>query len=116
MRRTADMNARHVSWFARTVVRVVAMTGLMVAAWVGPACADWRSETGTFRIGVVARPDRGGSAVDYAPAASAVSARIGMPVEFVPFLNYPALIDAQLASRVEYEIPTSNPSGATGPR
>lgn len=27
-----------------------------------------------------------------------------MPVEFVPFLSYPALIDAQAASRVEYAI------------
>ena len=77
---------------------------LVFAAWAGPASADWRSETGTFRIGVVSRGDRGGAAADYGAAAAAISDKIGMPVEFVPFLNYPALIDAQVASRVEYAI------------
>ncbi len=73
-------------------------------AWCGVAHADWRSETGVFRIGVVVRGDRGGQNVDYKPAADAVSKAIGMPVEIIPMISYAALMDAQMASRIEYAV------------
>ncbi len=84
----------------------------MLAVPAGPAAADWRSETGTFRIGLVARADRGGPSAGYDQAAAAISEAIGMPVEFVSFPGYPALIDAQAASRVEYGIYSATAYGA----
>ncbi len=70
----------------------------------GVARADWRSDHGMFRVGVVVRGDRGGPAVDYKAAAEMMSKAIGMPVEIVPMLDYGALIEAQAASRIDYAV------------
>lgn len=87
------------SWTGKALGSVLAS---VIAA--APAFADWRGETGTFRVGIVARADRGGASVDYSPAAKALSTAIGMPVEIVPMIDYPALIEAQTSSRIEYAV------------
>lgn len=87
-------------------LHILSGLGLTMLATVAshPVLADWKSETGTFRIGIVARADRGGVSVDYSPAAKAISTAIGMPVEIVPMIDYPTLIEAQSASRIEYAV------------
>lgn len=75
---------------------------LAVCAW--PAVADWRTETGVFRVGMVESGAGGGSPQHYAPFRDAVSAAIGMPVEVLLLRDAPSLIDAQTAGRIEYAV------------
>jgi phosphonate transport system substrate-binding protein len=92
--------------------RAATLAAFMSAAPLAGSLADWRNETGTFRIGLVARADRGGAGVDYTPAAKAISEKIGMPVEILPMLDYPALIEAQMSSRIEYAVYSATAYGA----
>lgn len=76
-----------------------------VAAFLGAAFAaqaDWRTELGAFRVGMVT----GGSAgpVQVEPFRLALTEALAMPVEIVPFRDFPALIDAASRSRVEYGV------------
>lgn len=69
----------------------------------GAAGADWREETGTFRIGIVAQggtPNPAGASLVRAAYADA----LGLPVEIVVTRDYAALIDAQAAGRIDYGI------------
>lgn len=75
---------------------------LLVPAF--PALADWRTETGVFRVGLVESGAGDGSPEHYAPFRDAVSAAIAMPVEVLLLRDAPSLIDAQTAGRIEYAV------------
>ncbi|RNC91358.1 MAG: hypothetical protein ED558_15655 [Oricola sp.] len=82
--------------------RLAVTLALLVSA--SPAVADWRTETGVFRVGVVGSGAGDGSPEHYAPFRDAVSAAIGMPVEVLLLRDAPSLIDAQTAGRIEYAV------------
>lgn len=82
---------------------------LLAAIVVAPqaARADWRAETGVFRIGLVERGDGAASPERYEPFRAAVGAAIDMPVELLVLPSAPALIDAQTGGRVDYAVLSS---------
>lgn len=92
--------------------RLVTAASIAFLAAAGPAAADWRGETGTFRIGFVEHPDRDQMPAERKLAAAALSDQIGMPVAFVPFRSYASMIDAQAGSRIEYAIYSATAYGA----
>ncbi|MCR9122260.1 MAG: PhnD/SsuA/transferrin family substrate-binding protein [Phyllobacteriaceae bacterium] len=75
-----------------------------LVAVASPAHADWRTETGVFRVGVVDQSAGTGSPERYAPFRDAVSTAISMPVEILLLRDAPSLIDAQTAGRIEYAV------------
>lgn len=74
---------------------------------VPTAQADWRAETGVFRIGIVDT----GSAIDqatrYEPFRLAVSEAVGLPAEVLTMRNGAALIDAHTSGRIDYAVLSS---------
>ena len=82
---------------------------LLAAIIVAPqaARADWRTETGVFRVGLVERGDGTASPERYEPFRAAVGAAVGMPVEVLVLRDAPALIDAQAGGRVDYAVLSS---------
>jgi phosphonate transport system substrate-binding protein len=75
-----------------------------VLALTGTAHADWRQELGTFRIGISATDAAPLSTAETEKLKSGYEAALGMPVEIIVLRDYPALIDAQVSSRIEYAI------------
>lgn len=69
-----------------------------------PVSADWRNETGTFRIGVVSSGLPGQEIRKLEGFRNLVAETLGMPVEIFPVRDAPALVDAVAASRVEYAV------------
>lgn len=70
-----------------------------------PALAgDWRAETGTFRVGVVAGDGGNGAPRRLEGFRALVSDALSMPVEIFPARDASALIDAMATSRIEYGI------------
>lgn len=82
---------------------------LFVAALVlaPSAHADWRAETGVFRIGVVAPASAPQSAERYEPFRAAVGEAIDMPTEIVVMRDAASLIDAHTSGRIEYAVLSS---------
>ena len=70
----------------------------------GPARADWRTDLGTFRIGVVAPGNRAEAQRRLEPFRLALADGLGMEVEVFFAKDYATLINAQLASRIEYAV------------
>ncbi len=68
------------------------------------AFADWRKDIGTFRIGVVAGDDIAGTLTRIEPFRAAISKALGLKVEIFPARNFQTLINAQIATRIEYAI------------
>ena len=68
------------------------------------AQADWRKDLGTFRIGISATDAKSLSAAEADKLKAGYAAALGMPVEIAVLRDYPALIDAQVSSRIEYAI------------
>ena len=62
---------------------------------------DWRARIGTFRVGVVARGGTLDTVLRARPFAAALSTVLDMPVEIFAAPDMGALVDAQLAGRVE---------------
>lgn len=83
--------------------------GFALSSAVAPqtALADWRTETGVFRIGVVGSGDGLSSPGRYEAFRAEVSAAIEMPVEILVLRDAPSLIDAQTSGRVEYAVLSS---------
>ncbi|MBO6640047.1 MAG: PhnD/SsuA/transferrin family substrate-binding protein [Roseitalea sp.] len=77
---------------------------LALVALASPGRADWRSQTGVFRIGVVDEAAGSRSPEHFSPFRDAVSAAIGMPAEVLLLRDAPSLIDAQTAGRIEYAV------------
>jgi phosphonate transport system substrate-binding protein len=80
---------------------------LAALALTDAARADWRQDLGTFRIGISATDAKPLSAEETEKLRSGYEAALNMPVEIVVLRDYPALIDAQVSSRIEYAIYTS---------
>lgn len=69
-----------------------------------PARADWREETGTFRIGMIA-PYGGDHQVEGVDLMKRVyEGVLGLPVDVFVARNYAALVEAQTSGRIEYAI------------
>lgn len=85
-------------------MRIIFLASVATLAAVSPAPADWRTETGVFRIGVVAAGSGLAAPERYEPFRQAVSAALSMPVEVLVQPDAPSLIDAQTSGRVEYAI------------
>jgi phosphonate transport system substrate-binding protein len=96
--------ARRGKTAARQVVNIcaAALVALGAASW--PACADWRDDIGTFRIGIVAEPGGGNTVSGLSRLTDAYADALGMRVEFVVARDYAALIEAQASGRVQYAI------------
>ena len=82
-------------------------TVLAAAVLAGPAWADWRKELGTFRVGISATDAKQLSPADIEKLKSSFAAALDMPVEVALLRDYPALIDAQVSSRIEYAVYSS---------
>lgn len=88
-------------------IAIVAIAMLLTSGLGAPAHADWRAETGVFRVGLAENPDGASSLARYEPFRAAVSAAIGMPVEVLLLRDAPSLIDAQTSGRIEYAVLSS---------
>ncbi len=82
------------------VVFALAIFFLVAVFGGSSAKADWRKETGTFRIGLVDMPGR--DYRDLKPVEDYFSAALGMPVKIFIARDYAALIDAHVSARIEY--------------
>ncbi len=71
------------------------------------ARADWRAETGVFRIGIVGTGSASIEAERYAPFSTAVGEAVGMPAEVIVMRDAASLIDAQANGRIEYAVLSS---------
>lgn len=69
--------------------------------------ADWRKDLGTFRLGIMEGTARQLSPKEMTKIRDAYSKTLSMPVEIIQMRDFPALIDAQASSRVEYAIYSS---------
>ncbi len=77
---------------------------LPILLFITPANADWRADLGTFRIGIVNAELQKLSPLERERIRNAYADALKMPVEIIPMQDFPALIDAQASSRVEYAI------------
>ncbi len=88
--------------------RALFLVAMLLVLWLTiPARADWRTDLGTFRIGMVSGIDPRADVARVEPFRLAIAEAIGMDVEIVPFRNFPTLVSAQAAGRVEYSILSS---------
>lgn len=77
---------------------------LIILLFIMPANADWRADLGTFRIGIVNAELQKLSPLERERIRNAYADALKMPVEIIQMQDFPALIDAQASSRVEYAI------------
>lgn len=96
--------ARRGKTAARQAVKMCAAALAAFGAATWPACADWRDDIGTFRIGIVAEPGGGNTVPGLARLTDAYANALGMKVEFVVARDYAALIEAQASGRVQYAV------------
>lgn len=75
----------------------------MLAAGL-PARADWRDTVKVLRIGVVVGANPIQRLKQLEPFRRRISAKAGLPVEFVPAVGYSSLIDAHTTGRIDYAI------------
>ena len=106
MKTMARRGARPAASAAAAVLMCIAVS----AACTNAARADWRKDLGTFRIGISATDAKSLSAAETDKLTAGYAAALGMPVEVVILRDYPALIDAQVSSRIEYAIYTDRKS------
>ena len=66
--------------------------------------ADWRKDLGTFRLGMVESSAHQLSPSELLKIRDAFAQTLSMPVEIIQMRDFPALIDAQASSRIEYAI------------
>jgi phosphonate transport system substrate-binding protein len=93
-------------FFRRSAIACL-WAALAAAVLADSARADWRQDLGTFRIGISATDAKPLTASDIEKLKSGYAAALNMPVEIVMLRDYPALIDAQVSSRIEYAVYTS---------
>ncbi|WP_315919202.1 phosphate/phosphite/phosphonate ABC transporter substrate-binding protein [Mesorhizobium sp. SP-1A] len=82
----------------------IALALLAAAAWPFSARADWREDIGTFRVGILAEPGAGNTVAGLGRLTDAYSRALGMKVEFFVARDYGALVEAQLAGRIQYAV------------
>ncbi|MCP4185174.1 MAG: PhnD/SsuA/transferrin family substrate-binding protein [Hyphomicrobiales bacterium] len=66
--------------------------------------ADWRTDIGTFRIGVVAEGTLDETYAKIEPFRLAIAEALGLNVEIFIAKNYRTLINAHVAARIEYAV------------
>lgn len=71
---------------------------------IQPALADWKTDVGKLRIGMVAKPGAGAMVAGVASLERAYSRALGLPVAIFVARDFPALIDAQASGRVDYAV------------
>ncbi|MCB1382858.1 MAG: PhnD/SsuA/transferrin family substrate-binding protein [Notoacmeibacter sp.] len=86
----------------RRMRRLLAGT-LLAATVAAPALADWRTDIGTFRIGLVS-PSGERALPGLELVRETFSQTLRMPVEIFVAKDYPALVDAQASGRIEYAV------------
>ncbi|MFZ2102216.1 MAG: PhnD/SsuA/transferrin family substrate-binding protein, partial [Oricola sp.] len=69
-----------------------------------PAAADWRTDLGNFRIGVVMENGQRYDSARFEGFRKIVSETLRMPVEIFQARDAAALIDAAATSRIEYSV------------
>ncbi len=72
--------------------------------WASSALAQTAEDVAPFRIGVVAEPGSGNTIAGLNLLKEAFAEALGREVEFLVAQSYPALIDAQVSSRIDYAI------------
>lgn len=94
------------SWLRRTPIALLAVLLSASAAY-----ADWRSEIGIFRVGIVT----GNQTIDFLARAEpfrlALSEALDMEVEFFTARNTEAAIDAIRSDRIEYAVLSASAYG-----
>lgn len=73
-------------------------------AATGPARAETSGGNDTFRIGILAEPGAGNTVPGLSQLTRAFSMALGQKVEFLVAPDYTALIEAQVAGRIEYAV------------
>lgn len=86
------------------LVRLTFLLGVVVLSAIQAGAADWRAETGTFRVGVVMREGESIASSRLEGFRNLVSDALSMPVEIFPARDASALIDAMATSRIEYGV------------
>jgi phosphonate transport system substrate-binding protein len=71
---------------------------------ISPTRADWRTDIGTFRVGVVAKGNLEDTYAKIEPFRLAIAEALGLNVEIFIAKNYRTLINAHVAARIEYAV------------
>jgi len=97
----------HLAVTGRLIVRFIAVFCILLSCGFGSmrlAEANWREETGTFRIGFIATRAMVSSVADVEPFRLAVEEKLGLPVEMLPMRDLSRLAGAHVDGRIEYAI------------
>jgi phosphonate transport system substrate-binding protein len=86
------------------LLREAPVLAVVLSLLASPAFAGWRSDMGTFRIGVAMQNGERYRPEQFEGFRKAVSDALQMPVEIFQARDAAALIDAQATSRIEYSI------------
>lgn len=84
---------------------VAAVTALAAA---GPAAADWRNDLRVLRVGFLAGENVVYRRNEVEPFRKYLQSRLGVPIEMVPAVSLPALIDQQVRGDVQYAVETAS--------
>ncbi len=86
------------------MIRISSFLVLVILMFPVSALAEWRSDIGVFRIGVVTGDKTTGFVRRAEPFRRALSDALGMDVEFFTAKRPEAIIDALTSARIEYAI------------
>lgn len=89
---------------SKFVALIIAGLIFLAPQGIEPAKADWRTDLGTFRVGIVAPGNRAEAQRQTEPFRLALAEALGMDVEVFFAKDYGTLINAQLATRIEYAV------------
>ncbi|MBL4890883.1 MAG: PhnD/SsuA/transferrin family substrate-binding protein [Rhizobiaceae bacterium] len=104
------------SWFKTLVqyrVLLAVLSPLLFTGSFGVSKADWRTDLGVFRVGIVVGEDVAGNLARVELFRLALSEALGMNVEIFPARNMSSLIEAHRGSRIEYAIYSASAYAAT---
>lgn len=104
------------SWLETLVqyrVLLAVLTSLIFTGSYGISKADWRTDLGVFRVGIVVGEDVAGNLARVELFRLALSDALGMNVEIFPARNTSSLIEAHRGSRIEYAIYSASAYAAT---
>ncbi|MFK5979589.1 MAG: PhnD/SsuA/transferrin family substrate-binding protein [Rhizobiaceae bacterium] len=89
------------------------LSPLIFSGSYGISKADWRTDLGVFRVGIVVGEDVAGNLARVEPFRLALAEALGMKVEIFPARNMSSLIEAHRGSRIEYAIYSASAYAAT---
>ncbi|PCI02773.1 MAG: hypothetical protein COB78_12370 [Hyphomicrobiales bacterium] len=99
--------------FIQYWVFLAVLSPLVLAGSFGVSKADWRTDLGVFRVGIVVGEDVAGNLARVEPFRLALAEALGMNVEIFPARNMSSLIEAHRGSRIEYAIYSASAYAAT---